>query len=226
MARKRHIDSGTCKGTIPVSIADSFIPCDDGSFQCIQCEMVISKKNNLARHVTRCKREKKNNNEKENKTKIQCAFCSFSCLYESKLIQHQKKHERETLTCTKCSKIYKRRDHYESHLERCDGSGSSCSQLVPSMSDHPYVSDDSMSDDPDAPNLFVEDIHQSYEQMNQEHEDYHICHENIDDHLENPYTVVSEYLDEAPPVIIIEENNADTSNNAEYEVYQDQNYKE
>ena len=122
MGKKRHLDSGKCKGTPPGSSTSKIVSVD-GKYFCDECQTFITHRNNIWRHKKLCK------SNKENST-YTCTFlgCQKVFMFKSKFYRHLKTHNRELYQCNKCFRSYTRKDQYESHINNCN-------EVFPSMID-------------------------------------------------------------------------------------------
>ena len=83
-----------------------------GKFACCSCNRSFKHQSNANRHFKSFK-------GKENgKVMLQCPRCPFE--FQSRLARHLRYHsEQSSRTCANCKRVFKRKDHFKSHMVTC-----------------------------------------------------------------------------------------------------------
>ena len=68
---------------------------------CEHCHVKMSKKRNLTTHLLRCKQNP--NNHKTPAKQFYCQLCSYSSIYKSSILLHQKVHQEPSFQCDLCN---------------------------------------------------------------------------------------------------------------------------
>ena len=86
----------------------------DGKFACCSCNRSFKHQSNANRHFKSCK-------GKENgKVMLQCPRCPKTFEFQHRLACHLRYHpEQSSKTCTNCKRVFKRKDHFKSHMITC-----------------------------------------------------------------------------------------------------------
>ena len=102
---------------------------DGEKYVCLKCDRSYTHQPNITRHIKTC-------NGKVKKT-FNCPECSKSFEFKCKLDRHLKYHTSSTSkVCPKCKTSFRRIDHFESHLGKCNNHADDNDELfLPSFCD-------------------------------------------------------------------------------------------
>ena len=117
MEKKRHLDSGKCKGKPSKNndgVMQNITNLDSGYFSCDICKIEIKYYSNISRHKMLCK------GQKQKKT-FPCLTCGMTFNFKSKSEKHLETHK-EALVCDKCDRFFRRIDFFQKHVLKCNSS--------------------------------------------------------------------------------------------------------
>ena len=117
MARWRHLK--ICNGVADQKDENISDFEDTGNgLLCKLCNVLMKHKSNTYRHRKTCKGS--NLPKSVIKPLYPCPACQKVFNYKSKLEEHFVIHEKHYHCCTKCDHRFKRKDHYEAHMKKCN----------------------------------------------------------------------------------------------------------
>ena len=111
--RIRHEE--TCSKPITITKEYSALESVDkyeDAYMCKSCNKVITQRNNIHRHLKKCRGHIKKDSHR-------CNNCQQEFPFKSLLDRHQLTHTKQNYSCANCSKEYKRKDKYEKHVSSC-----------------------------------------------------------------------------------------------------------
>ena len=88
----------------------------DGMFKCSTCSKSFKHQSGVIKHLKKEKCDTQSGEPKEH----DCPHCPAVFKFRCRLLEHMKNHRPENdKTCSSCGKEFKRKDHFQKHVNSC-----------------------------------------------------------------------------------------------------------